>query len=120
MGPEVIILCHNHNFSDISRPMQEQGGTTKPVVIGDDVLIGTRAIILPGVKIGSGTIIGAGAVVTKDVPDYAIVGGCPAKILKYRNEQSVGNSALKESPPDVQSAQVGAAEKLKERLRHPH
>ena len=54
------------------------------VIIGDDVWIGTRVIILPGVRVGTGSIIGAGAVVTKDVPDYAIVGGVPAKIIKFR------------------------------------
>lgn len=55
-----------------------------PVVIGNDVWIGTRAMIFDGVKIGDGAIIGAGAVVTKDVPPYAIVGGVPAKIIRYR------------------------------------
>ncbi len=59
----------------------------EPVIIGDDVWIGTRVIILPGKKIGTGAILGAGAVITKDVPDYAIVGGNPAKIIKYRNTQ---------------------------------
>ena len=53
--------------------------------IGDDVWIGTRAIILDGVRIGSHAVIAAGAVVTKDVPEYAIMGGVPAKIIKYRN-----------------------------------
>ena len=52
--------------------------------IGKDCVIGVNAIIMPGVKIGNGAVIGAGAVVTKDVPDYAIVGGVPAKIIKYR------------------------------------
>jgi len=60
------------------------------IVVGNDVWIGTSAIILPGVKIGNGAIIGAGAVVTKDVPDYAIVVGVPARILKYRfNEEQI-------------------------------
>ncbi|RFM33660.1 acyltransferase [Chitinophaga silvisoli] len=87
MGPEVIILTRNHKFDDLSIPMNmEKGTVVKPVEIGDDVWIGTRAIILPGVKIGSGAIIGAGAIVTKNVPDYAIVGGNPAKIIKYRNQ----------------------------------
>lgn len=53
-------------------------------VIGHDVWIGRKAIIMPGVKVGNGAIVGAGAVVTKDVPDYAIVAGVPAKIIKYR------------------------------------
>jgi acetyltransferase-like isoleucine patch superfamily enzyme len=56
----------------------------KCIEIGSDVWIGARAIILDGLKIGNGAIIAANAVVTKDVPDYAIVGGCPAKILRYR------------------------------------
>ena len=55
------------------------------VIIGNDVWIGGRVIILPGVKVGNGAIIGAGAVVTKDVPEYAVVAGNPARILKYRN-----------------------------------
>lgn len=90
MGPEVIILTRNHEFSDTSTPMQKQGyQIEKPVTIGDDVWIGARAIILPGVHIGNGVIIGAGAVVTKDVPDYAIVGGNPARVLKYRNKELI-------------------------------
>lgn len=95
MGPEVLIYTRNHSFDDISVPMQKQGyQEERPVEIGDDVWIGARAIILPGVKIGHGAIIGAGAIVTKDVPDYAIVGGNPAKVLKYRTQnekQMVGH-----------------------------
>lgn len=57
--------------------------------IGNDVWIGTNVIIIDGVKIGNGVIIGAGAVVTKDVPDYAIVGGVPARIIKYRFSENI-------------------------------
>jgi len=56
----------------------------EPVKIGDDVWIGTRVVILPGVTVGHGAIIGASAVVTKDVPPYAIVAGVPAKVVKWR------------------------------------
>lgn len=63
----------------------------KRIVIGNDVWIGSRAIIMGGVNIGNGAIIGAGAVVTKDVPAYAIVGGIPAKIIRYRFEPSIVN-----------------------------
>ena len=87
MGPECIVYTRNHAFADTTIPMCEQGILEeKPVIIGDDVWIGGRVIILPGVKVGSHSIIGAGAVVTKDVPDYAIVGGNPAKVIKYRNQ----------------------------------
>lgn len=63
----------------------------KRVEIGNDVWIGFRAIILGGIKIGDGAVIGAGAVVTKDVPPYAIVGGVPARIIRYRFDRTVIN-----------------------------
>lgn len=86
MGPDVIILTDNHGFARIDIPMTEQPtSTAKKVVIGNDVWIGTRVIILPGVNIGNGVIIGAGAIVTKNIPDYAIVGGSPAKLIRFRN-----------------------------------
>lgn len=65
-----------------------------PCMIGNDVWIGTRATILDGVKIGDGAVIAAGAVVTKDVPPYAIVGGVPAKIIKYRFSEEKINRLL--------------------------
>jgi maltose O-acetyltransferase len=57
---------------------------TKPVVIGDDVWIGAHAVILPGVKIGEGAVIGAGAIVSTDVPDYAVVVGIPGRVVRFR------------------------------------
>ena len=86
MGPEVIILSTTtHRIDRVDIPMGRQGSIDKgTTVIGNDVWIGTRAIIMGGVKIGNGVVIGSGAVVTRDVPDYAVVGGVPAKVIKFR------------------------------------
>ncbi len=87
MGQNCAILTTNHRFDRLDIPMNEQGcSEVRPVVIGDDVWIGMYVIILPGVHIGNGAIVGAGSVVTKDVPDYAIVGGNPAKLIRFREE----------------------------------
>ena len=86
-GPGVSIHAENHNFNDTNIPIRKQGATRKGVVIGEDCWIGSKAIILDGVKIGNHAIVAAGAVVTKDVPDYAIVGGVPAKVIKMRKEE---------------------------------
>lgn len=84
-GPEVIILSASHNFESIDLSMREQGAPERqPIHIGDDVWIGTRSIILPGVRVGAHSIIAAGSIVTKDVPEWAIVGGNPAKVIRYR------------------------------------
>ncbi len=83
-GPNVSIFSENHNFSNPDLPVNVQGETRKGVSIEDGVWIGTRAIILDGVHIGKNSIVAAGSVVTKDVPQYAIVGGVPAKIIKMR------------------------------------
>lgn len=86
MGPNCTVHTRNHAFSDTTKPMMEQGfSEEKEVIIGDDVWIGSNVTILPGVKVGSHSIIGACSVVTKDVPEYAIVAGNPAKVKKYRN-----------------------------------
>jgi len=85
MAPEVMIIARNHRYDALDVPMREQGETApRPVTIEDDVWIGARAILLPGVTIGRGAIVGAGAVVTCDVPPYAIVGGNPSRVIKYR------------------------------------
>ncbi len=84
IGPQVMIIAKNHNYDRLDIPMNKQGETAKGVVIKNDIWIGARAIILDGVTVGSGSIVGAGAVVTKDVPENAIVGGVPAKLIKFR------------------------------------
>lgn len=86
MGPNCTIYSRNHCFDRTDVPMLTQGfQNEKKVVIRDDVWIGGDVIILPGVTVGKGAIIGAGAVVSKNVPDYAIVVGNPAHIVKYRS-----------------------------------
>lgn len=85
MGPEVIIYTSGHMFDSTEIPMMDQGDTEeKSVVIGNDVWIGRRVMIMPGVHIGDGCVIGAGAVVTKDIPAYSVAAGVPAKIVKSR------------------------------------
>ena len=88
MGPDVFFAAQNHAFNDLEKPMRRQGSIpSEPIRVGDDVWIGARAIVMPGVRIGNGVIVGAGAVVTKDVPDYAIVGGNPARVIRSRRAE---------------------------------
>lgn len=85
MGPHCTIYTRNHKTSDVTTTMRGQGfREEQPVHIGDDVWIGGNVTILPGVKVGSHSIIGACAVVTKDVPEWAVVAGNPAVVKKYR------------------------------------
>jgi len=85
LGPRVMILGNDHVFDIPSSPIIFSGRPTfKSTTIGDDVWIGAGAIIICGVRIGNGAIVGAGAVVTKDVEPYSIVGSVPARHLRYR------------------------------------
>lgn len=85
MGPDVVIMSSAHAFGRTDIPINAQGAVRRrPVVIGDDVWIGTRVIVMPGVYIGNHAVVGAGAVVTHDVPDWAVVGGVPARFIRSR------------------------------------
>lgn len=86
-GPNVAIHAENHNFDNTQKPIRMQGATRKGIVIGKDCWIGSGVKILDGVKIGDGCIIAAGAVVNKDIPNYSIAGGIPAKVIKSRKEE---------------------------------
>jgi len=120
VGPHVLCGLASHPVHYVSTYpgfyTNQTGGATwfgaaipyndrKRVVIGADVWVGARAIILGGVQIGHGAVIGAGAVITKDVPAYAIVAGVPAKILRYRFEEPIIRKLLAarwwEAPEDV-------------------
>ncbi|MDR0994353.1 MAG: acyltransferase [Verrucomicrobiota bacterium] len=85
-GPGVIIHSSNHNFDQLDVRIDQQGHTHAPVVIEDNVWVAAGCIILPGVTIHSGAVIAAGAVVTRDVPANAVVGGVPARVLRMRGE----------------------------------
>lgn len=87
IGPELMCYTTNHKTTRTDIPMIDQGfSKTRPITIGDDVWIGSRVIILGGVNVGNGAVIGAGSVVTHDVPPYSVVGGNPARIIKSRKQ----------------------------------
>lgn len=85
LGPKVVIWGRDHGM-DMGLPMNRQPHINEAIEIGNDVWIGAGAIILKGVKIGSGAVIGAGSVVTKNVDEYAVVVGNPAKEIKKRTD----------------------------------
>lgn len=85
MAPEVIMYTVNHNYQKNKLILEQGVDDEKPIFIGNDVWIGRRCMIMPGCHIGDGVVIGAGAVVTKDIPPFAIIGGVPARIIKFRD-----------------------------------
>lgn len=101
LAQHVVVSGLNHGYEDISTPIRLQKCNTSKVCIGDNSWIGANAVITAGVKIGKHVIVAAGSVVTKNVPDYSVVAGNPAKIIKQYNtatqrwEKSVTQSNLK-------------------------
>ena len=85
IGPWALIYTRNHEMARVDVTIREQGETeAAPVVIENDVWLGGRVTVLPGVTIGSGAVVAAGSVVTKDVPPMSVVGGVPAKVIATR------------------------------------
>jgi maltose O-acetyltransferase len=87
VATDVLMTTRNHGYVDTEIPIAEQGYVDAPITLEDDVWIGFRAIILPGVTIGRGSIVAANAVVTRDVEPYSIVGGVPAREIGKREKQ---------------------------------
>ena len=87
LGPYCVIHSANHNMEALEVPVQQQGFVELPVTIGDNVWLGARVTVLPGVTIGENAVIGAGSVVTKDIPADAIAVGNPAKVIRLRTEE---------------------------------
>ena len=85
IGPNSVIRSSNHSYKNFKLPMNKQGHIAGEILIGDDVWIAANVVILPNVIIGSHSIVAAGAVVNKDVPEFAIVAGVPAKVVGHRS-----------------------------------
>jgi acetyltransferase-like isoleucine patch superfamily enzyme len=88
------IIAFNHEFSDINQSILRQGNVSRGIKIEDDVWVGTGVRILDGVTVGRGAVIGAGSVVTKDVPPFAVMAGVPARKIKERGDGLTSHSDL--------------------------
>lgn len=86
VGQGVRFHSENHVIERADIPIKEQGVTNQGIVVEDDVWLGSGAILLDGVRVGTGAVVAAGSVVNKDVPPFAVVGGVPARVLRYRKE----------------------------------
>ena len=84
IGPNVVIRSNNHKYEDLNRPIIDQGMAKGEIIIENNVWISSNCVILPNCTIGEGSIVAAGAVVTKDIEPYTIAGGIPAKKIGVR------------------------------------
>ncbi|MEW9265907.1 DapH/DapD/GlmU-related protein [Kineococcus endophyticus] len=111
MGPRCVLLASAHETRSVDVPMNQQGfREDRPIVIEDDVWIGAGCIILPGRRIGTGSIVGAGSVVVSDVPPWTVVAGNPARIVKKRRTGDQLPEAVQASvpPPVLDAAELDA------------
>lgn len=94
LSPGVQVISGNHIFDDPDVPIKYQGTAYGKVTIGEDCWLGTNVIVLPGVTIGRGALVGAGAVVTKDIPDYGIALGIPAEVVGRRGARGASGQGI--------------------------
>jgi galactoside O-acetyltransferase len=87
IGPQTVLRAANHRFEDPNLPIRDQGNKGGAIVVEDDVWIGANVVVLPDVKIGKGSVIGAGSVVTRDIPEYSVAVGVPARVIKSRKPE---------------------------------
>lgn len=87
MGPECYFLSANHSFDNVEEPMRKQGNSGhKKIIIEDDVWIGRQVIFTPGRTVKKGSIVAAGCVLSKDFPEYSIIGGNPCRLIRNRKQ----------------------------------
>ncbi len=86
MGPHVCLIAEDHETGDPDLPIKAQGVTRRPIVVEDDVWLGSGAIVVAGVTVGRGSVVAAGAVVTHDVPPGSVVAGVPARVVRSRSK----------------------------------
>ena len=92
LAQNVVLSALNHSYEDTRRPIRVQGVTTAPIHVGRGSWLGAHAVVLPGVSIGVNCVIAAGAVVTKDVPDFSVAVGTPARVVR-RYDPKLGSYA---------------------------
>jgi acetyltransferase-like isoleucine patch superfamily enzyme len=97
IATQCVLISANHSFDDITKPISSQGETRAPIIIENDCWLGAGVKVLMGVRIGKGSVIGAGSVVTHDVPPYSVVVGVPGRIIKCRVSENSVNGNLEDN-----------------------